>query len=120
MSSNQPDREQDLKQREESLRQREIEIRLRELAAEVDAATDAQQQPNIQQQPPLYRTEKHHPEKHRRGNWMTRLGFGAKFFGIVVAVIVAVKVASWLATLLLFGGVVWVLVQVFKIGQRRS
>lgn len=109
MSSNQPDREQDLNQREEALRQRELEIRLRELAAEVDAKT------GTQPQPPLYPTV-----KHRQVNWMTRLSYGAKFFGIVVAVIVAVKIASWVATLLLFGTVVWVLVQVFKISQRRS
>lgn len=106
---NQPDREQEIQQREEALRQRELEIRLRELDAEINAQTN-----NIAQTP-THATAKHRPSKR----WFTQLSDAGKFFGIVVAVIVAVKVASWVAALLLFGAIVWVTFQLFKISQRR-
>jgi hypothetical protein len=105
---NQPDREQELKQREEALRQRELEIRLRELDAEINTQT------NNTDQTPTHATVKHRP------SWFSQLNYAGKFFGIVVAVIVAVKVASWVAAMLLFGTIVWVTFQLFRISQRRS
>lgn len=106
---NQPDREQELQQREQALRQRELEIRLRELDAEINTQT------NITDQPPTHATVKHQPSK----SWFTQLSGAGKFFGIVVAVIVAVKIASWVAAILLFGTITWVTFQLFRISQRR-
>lgn len=108
---NQPDREQELEQREQALRQRELEIRLRELDAEINASAD------ITDQTPTHRTVKHRESSKR---WLTQLSYAGKFFGIMVAVIVAIKIASWIAATLLFATIAWVGFQLFRISQRRS
>lgn len=109
---NQPDRDQELKQREQALRQRELEIRLRELDAEINAKLDKTDQT------PTHRTVKHREPSQK--NWLTQLSMAAKFFGIVVAVIVAVKIASWVTTVLLFGAIAWIGFQIFKNSSRTS
>lgn len=109
---NQPDRDQELKQREQALRQRELEIRLRELDAEINTKLDKNDQP------PTHQTVKHREPTAK--NWLTRTSLAAKFFGIVVAVIVAVKIASWVTTVLLFGAIAWLGYQIFKSNSRKS
>jgi hypothetical protein len=90
----------DLQRREAALRQRELELRLRELENEVD-------------QTPISPTTKQQPSVAKSISWLRKMPLAAKFFGIVVAVIVAVKVATWMASLLMVAGLVWVFYQVF-------
>jgi hypothetical protein len=92
------DRESDLDRREHKLRQREMELRLRELETELS--------------PPPYETRKHYesnqsyqtvsaqtklPEK-RWTRWMRKVKKIGLFLGTIIAVLVVLRIASWLAT----------------------
>jgi uncharacterized membrane protein YdbT with pleckstrin-like domain len=96
----QDDKEQELQRREVELRKRELEIRLRELDAEINP-------------PPLYETVRHQEPEKSTKRWLRQMAQVSKFMGVVVAVIVAIKIASWLATIVMIGGVAWVAYQIF-------
>jgi hypothetical protein len=93
-------KEAELRRREESLKKREVDIRMRELEAELSnpAVLPTSQQP---------KTGLNHKLWYRRLN---RVG---QFFLLVIGVIVAVRVAAWLATLLLLLSVSWVAYKLF-------
>ena len=99
------DKEQQLRRREQELMDREREIRLRELESEIN-------------QPPLHQTVKHQekesPLKQRYGK-LVKVG---KFVAIVVAVVVSIKIATWLASVILVGAVAWVAYKIFFEGDR--
>ena len=88
--------EEKIRQREEALKARELKLRLREIEQELD---------NIPVQP----TAKHHeaasPKSRQTLKKMTEIG---KFLLIVIGVIVAIRVAAWLSTLVILFGVSWV------------
>ncbi|WP_413174651.1 hypothetical protein [Anabaena azotica] len=71
--------------------QRKVEMRLREMEDRIHA-TDT----------PLYETEKHQPENSQKSG-MKKLILGAKLFGLAVATLVAVRVASVVAGVVIFG-----------------
>jgi hypothetical protein len=93
-------REEELRRREETLKEREVDIRLRELESEVGSS-------------PVLPTSKHSRTDLKRQRWYRRLVAVGQFFLIVVAVIVAVRIAAWLASLLLILGVSWVIYKLF-------
>jgi anti-sigma-K factor RskA len=101
-----PDKKaRELRHKEQELRKREQEIRLRELESEIDRSV------------PEYRTSKHQePDSQVNGKlkqWRRKIIAAAQFTGIVIAVVVAVRIASWLATAVIVGGIAWIAYQMF-------
>lgn len=104
-------RDDELRRREQELQDRERALRLRELEAEIYA----QPQPN---EPPIARTTKHQEPKSSLQKRYKQALEVAKFIGIVVAVVFAIRIATWLATAVLIGGVAWVAYKLFLAGDR--
>jgi anti-sigma-K factor RskA len=96
-----PDKKaRELRHKEQELRKREQEIRLRELESEIDRSV------------PEHRTSKYEePDSQVKGKltqWRRKI-----IAGIVIAVVVAVRIASWLATAVIVGGIAWIAYQMF-------
>ncbi|MDX2215356.1 MAG: hypothetical protein SFY66_18985 [Oculatellaceae cyanobacterium bins.114] len=102
----QDNREEELRRREQELRERELQLRLRELEAEIHQLPPHSSQPSSQQ-PPLLHPTKHEAPPSKVKTWMKKLTTVGKFLAIVVAVVVAVRVASWLATVVIIAGIAW-------------
>ena len=103
---NSPDKKaRELRHKEQELRRREQEIRLRELEAEIDRSV------------PEHRTSKYEePDSQAKGKlkqWRRKLIAVAQFTGIVIATVVAVRIASWLATAVIVGGISWIAYKMF-------
>ena len=102
-----PDKKaRELRHKEQELRKREQEIRLRELEAEIDRSV------------PEYRTIKYEEpdSKVKEGKlkqWRRKIIAAAQFTGIVIAVVVAVRIASWLATVVIVGGIALIAYKMF-------
>jgi hypothetical protein len=105
--ASQDDKERELQRREAELRKRELEIRLRELESEVNP-------------PPLYETIKHQEPEKPIERWKRQIVQVSKFMGIVIAVLVAIRIASWLATIVMIGGIAWVAYQIFVADRPKS
>jgi hypothetical protein len=98
---NSPDnKETELQRRERELRDREHAIRLRELEAEINGTA------------PIYETSQHKVSESQFKQWLRKLTIAGQFTAIVIAVGVAVKLSSWLATAVIVGGLSLV---IFKI-----
>jgi len=98
---NSPDnKETELQRRERELREREQAIRLRELEAEIDRIV------------PIYETSKHEAPDSKLQHWRRKLTIAAQFTAVVIAVGVSVKIASWLATALIVGGLSWMIYKI--------
>lgn len=95
------DRQKELEQRERILRQREVELRLREMESNI-------QNPDT----PVHRTVKHQPENSPKP-WMKKAILGAKLFAIGVAALVAVRVASVLAGVVIVAVLGWISYKLF-------
>ncbi|MBE9039672.1 hypothetical protein IQ235_02535 [Oscillatoriales cyanobacterium LEGE 11467] len=104
------DRERELEQKERELHERERAIRLKELEDELNKPSD----------PPYYETQKHEKPEGKLKRWSKKLTEIAKFCGIVIAVIVSIRIATWLTTLVIVGGVAWVGYKLFVEGDRSS
>ncbi len=91
----------ELERRERELRQKELELRLRELDSDVNGK-------NIQ----FYQTDKHQPEKLDK-LWVPKVILGLKLFGLGVAALVAVKIASVLAGVVIVGMLAFVAYKLF-------
>ena len=101
-----PDKKaRELRHKEQELRKREQEIRLRELEAEIDRSV------------PEYLTSKYkEPDSQvnaKLKQWRRKILAVAQFTGIVIAVVVAVRIASWLATALMVGGIALIAYKMF-------
>ena len=107
MNPDHQSKEEELKNREAALREREIQIRMRELESELEGST------------PVQPTVKHKKTSLSRP-WYRRLPTFAKFGLIVVGVIVAVRVATWAATLLLLFGIGWAGYKLFLEGGQEK
>jgi hypothetical protein len=81
--------------------QRRVERRLQEMDNLINAK-DA----------PFYETQKHQPEKSQKP-WMRKAIFGAKLFGLAVLTIVAVRVASFVAGIVIFGALAFLVYKLF-------
>lgn len=86
MSDNRQDQNQEIERREQELREREQALRLREMEAEL-----------IKGEPPLYEPVKHDPPENSLKRWLRKATKLGAFLGIVIAVAVVAKVATWLA-----------------------
>ena len=104
---NSPDKKaREMRHKEQELRKREQEIRLRELEAEIDRSV------------PEYRTSKYEEpdsqvKEGKLQQWHRKLIAVAQFTGIVIVTVVAVRIASWLATAVIVGGIAWIAYQMF-------
>ncbi|NER49491.1 MAG: hypothetical protein F6J92_22905 [Symploca sp. SIO1A3] len=105
-SQDNPD--QDLQRREQELKAREEALRLRELESEIN-----------QPPPPLYQTEKQPPPKASKKRWVGKLLKAGQFLGIVVAVIIAIKVAAQLAYVVMIGAIAWIVYKI-AVDKERS
>ena len=98
--SSQDDKDNELQRREQELQARERAIRLRELEAEIN-------------QPLLYQTQKSQKletsAKQRYGK-LIKVG---QFFALVIAVVVAIRIATALAFVIMVGAVAWVAYKIF-------
>lgn len=94
MNSDRRSREQKLQDWEAQLRERELKIRMRELESEVEVSAKG----------PLKAKRK----PAARDGWHRRLPVLAKFGLLVLGAFVVVRVAAWLAGVLLFLGIIWV------------
>ncbi|MDY6938854.1 MAG: hypothetical protein SWY16_14420 [Cyanobacteriota bacterium] len=104
------ERERELERRERELREREQAIRLKELEEELSTPEDT----------PYYTTQKHEPQEGKLKRWSRKLANIGKFLGIVVAVIVSLKIAAWLTSVIIVGGVGWVGYKLFLEDDRAS
>lgn len=102
----------ELRRREQELQERERSLRLRELETEIYAK-------NNPTEPPIVPTRKHQESDRAMKRQFRQVLEIAKFLGIVVAVVVAVRVAMWLATIVMFGAVAWIAYKLFFAGDRR-
>lgn len=104
---NSPNRkEEELQQREKELQEREHALRLRELEAEL-----YQQSPTSE--PPISPTSKHREPEGKLNQRFRQVVTVVKFLGIVIAVVVAVRIATWLATAVMVGGIAWIAYKLF-------
>ena len=98
-------REQDLKARELNIRLRELEAEIQEVTAAQVAATDpASHAESIPVQPNPKRTVR---------RWRQNLINLGKFLVLVIVVITAIRVATWLATAIIVGTIAFTGYQLF-------
>ena len=98
--NSQDNQDNELRRRERELKEREHQIRLREIEAEIN-------------QPPLHQTQKHQSPESSVKQWYGKLLGVGKFLAVVVAVVVAFKVAASLAYVVIVGAVAWVAYKIF-------
>ena len=103
--NSQDNQDNELRRRERELQEREHQIRLREIEAEIN-------------QPPLHQTQKHQPPEKSVKQWYGKLLGVGKFLAVVVAVVVAFKVAVSLAYVVIVGAVAWVAYKIFLESDR--
>lgn len=109
---NPADRDAELSRREQELRQRELELRIRELESQIHQ-TSGPVLPSDPQAPEVIPTRPHKPKKTRWNKWKTNIVDACQFFLIVVGVILAIRVASWLGMIVIVGMISWVAYKVF-------
>lgn len=101
--NSQDDQDNELRRREQELQAREHAIRLRELEAEIT---------------PLYQTVKHQEPESSLKRWYGKLVNVGKFLAIIVAVVISIKIATGLATVMMIGAVAWVAYKLFLESDR--
>ena len=106
MNPDHQSKDRELQQREVELRKREIKIRMRELEAELEQPTPVQATVTTDE-----------PSSSRP--WYKRLPDIGKFCLIVLAVIIAVRLATWLATAVMILGIAWAGYKLFLEGDRK-
>ncbi len=106
-------REEEIRRREKELQEREYALRLRELETEIYQ----QAKPG---EPPILPTVKHQPTESAMQQRLRQVINVVKFLGIVVAVVVAVRIASALAYAVIIGAIAWIGYKVFLEKGNRS
>ncbi len=81
--------------------QSRLERRLREMENLINA-----------NETPFYETQKHQPEDSQKP-WMRKAIFWGKLFGFAVLTIVAVRVASFVAGIVIFGALAFLVYKLF-------
>ncbi len=99
--TSQGDRHKELEQQERILREREVELRLREMETDIHVSNT-----------PIHKTIKHQPENSSKP-WMKKVILGGKLFALGVAALVAVRIASALAGILIVAVLVGVSYKLF-------
>lgn len=105
------DKSRELARREQELRERENWLRLQEIEAELQ-----QGEPPLYQTVPLQEASSEKPVKQ----WKQKLILAAKFFGLVIVAVAAVKVAAWMANLVIVGLVAFAGYKLFLEPQRKK
>jgi hypothetical protein len=95
------ERRQELEERERILREREVELRLREIENNIHSS-----------QTPFYQTIKHQPENFQKP-WVKKAILAGKLFAFGVAALVAVRIASALAGLVIIAALGWMSYKLF-------
>lgn len=101
------DKDKELQRREQELQERENAIRIRELESEINS-----------KEPPLHQTS-----RYRQGSlksWQKKIVMAGKFFILVVAVIVSVKVATWIAGIIIAGALVFLSYKLFLESETKN
>ena len=93
--------EEKIRQREDALKARELKLRLKEIEQELD---------DIPVQPTVKHRE---PAKPKARRMLRKIGTLGKFLLIVISVIVAIRIAAWVSTLIILFGVGWVAYKLF-------
>ena len=94
----QDDHHKEIEERERKLREREVELRLREMEADINL--------------PVHKTVKHQPEKSQKP-WMKKFVLGGKLFLLGVTALVAVRIASAVAGIVIISALVWISYKLF-------
>ncbi len=115
---NPADRDAELSRREQELRQRELELRIRELETHIQNVSGntlpADATPNgTPTELPITPTRPYKAKKTRWNLWKGKLWEGCQFFMIVVSVVLAIRIATWLGMILIVGMISWVAYKVF-------
>lgn len=92
----------DLELRERELQQRERELRLREIESEI-----------YQQEPQVHQTQKHQKPEGQLNKWGRKLARFGKFLAVVIAVVITIRIAYWLALVMMVGGIAWLGYEIF-------
>ncbi|MBE9038220.1 DUF3040 domain-containing protein [aff. Roholtiella sp. LEGE 12411] len=99
--TSQDDRHKELERRERTLREREMEVRLREMEADIRASNA-----------PFHKTVKHQPENSSK-LWIKKAILGGKLFALGVAVLIAVRIASVMAGIIIVAALTWISYKLF-------
>ncbi len=110
---NPADRDAELARREHELRQRELELRIRELETQIQKTFDPKLPAETQTPIEVTPTRPHKPKKTRWNKWKGNIWDACQFFLIVLGVILAIRIASWLGMILIIGMISWVGYKVF-------
>jgi hypothetical protein len=105
MNSEEEPRQQ-LEQQERLLREKEVELRLREMDANI-----------YNSQEPFYQTVKHQPENSQKP-WVKKAILAGKLFALGVAALVAVRIASAIAGIIIVASLVWISYKLFFESQK--
>jgi Flp pilus assembly protein TadB len=81
--------------------QRQVEKRLQEMDDQINAIDQ-----------PVYQTQKHQLEQSQKP-WLRKVILGGKLFALAVATLVAVRVASVLAGVVIFGALAFLVYKLF-------
>ncbi len=115
MAPSTPDDE--LQRRERELQDREAAIRLRELEAEINQLPPASGSSGSSGSPGSSRssgsTTALAPSPRTPTPLVRKIINAAKFLGVVVVAVVAVRIVSWAASLVIIGGIAWLAYQIF-------
>ncbi|MEG4284346.1 hypothetical protein QUB68_14555 [Microcoleus sp. A006_D1] len=103
---NSPDQKaREIRHKEQEQRKRQQELLLSELAAEIDRSV------------PAHLTSKYEePDSQTNSQlqqWRRKILATAQFTGIVIAVVITVRIASWLAAALIVGGIALIAYKIF-------
>jgi ferric-dicitrate binding protein FerR (iron transport regulator) len=97
--------EEELRRREQELQEREQALRIKQLELELGHAPITSAGKSAPSESPV----------NRRYRQILNL---AKFLGLVIAVVVAIRIAAWLATMVMIGSVIWVIYKLFFASDR--
>ncbi len=100
MNQPNPSPEDELRYREDALQERELQIRMRELEAEIDPT-------------PVHLTAKHRVSQTLAKIWPPKIPSLVKFALVVVVTIFAIRLAAWLASVIIVLGIAWVVYKLF-------
>ncbi|NES87403.1 MAG: DUF962 domain-containing protein [Moorea sp. SIO2B7] len=109
--NSQNDKHNELQRREKELEERERSLRLRELEAEIYQREKAQD-------PPLYETRKDNPPDSKLKRWGRKLANVGKFLAVVIGVVVTMRIAYWLALMVMVTGIGWISYKIFLESDR--
>ncbi|MBD2439328.1 hypothetical protein [Nostoc sp. FACHB-110] len=102
------ERRQELEQQERILREKEVELRLREIEADIHNSPA-----------PFYQTVKHQPENAQK-SWGKKAIIVGKLFTLGVVALIAVRIASVLASLIILAALVWISYKLFLESPKKN